>query len=255
MRGLIADPVFLSVVILAAGLAVLAGGGRRTGRALLVMAALGVYTLATPWVAGYMVRAAAGGHADGAIEAAEPQAIVVLSAGLRRQAQEYGGDTVDALTLERLRYAARLHRRTGLPLAVTGGRPDYADSTLAEVMRHSLEEDFGVPVRWFEDRAGNTAENALNTAMLLRPSGIDTIFLVTHAMHMPRSRAAFERVGFVVVPAATVLPSERAGLSPEDLLPQTRSLAASAYALHEMIGGIWYRLGFWYGSDRGTSGQ
>ncbi len=48
---------------------------------------------------------------------------MVLGGGRYRDAPEYGNDTVGEYTLVRLRYAAKLHRETGFPLLVTGGRP------------------------------------------------------------------------------------------------------------------------------------
>jgi hypothetical protein len=34
---------------------------------------------------------------------------------------EYGGDTLGRLTLERVRYGARVAKKTGLPVLVAGG--------------------------------------------------------------------------------------------------------------------------------------
>ena len=50
-----------------------------------------------------------------------PLAIVILSAGRRTYAPEFGGETVDALALERLRYGADVARQTQLPVLVSGG--------------------------------------------------------------------------------------------------------------------------------------
>jgi uncharacterized SAM-binding protein YcdF (DUF218 family) len=41
------------------------------------------------------------------------QAIVILGGGVRREAPEYGGATLGGITLERVRYGARLARTTG----------------------------------------------------------------------------------------------------------------------------------------------
>src|SRR5262245_35691112 len=79
----------------------------------------------------------------------QAQAIVVLGGGLRRNAPEYSGDTVNWLSLERIRYAAALARRTHLPVLVTGGRV-HGGRPEAELMRDALESEFGVPVRWVE---------------------------------------------------------------------------------------------------------
>ena len=53
--------------------------------------------------------------------ARDAQAIVILGGGVRRHAAEYGADTLGELTLERVRYGARVARLTGLPVLVTGG--------------------------------------------------------------------------------------------------------------------------------------
>ena len=62
-----------------------------------------------------------------------PQAIIVLGAEALRDHVEPLGTRVGPMTLERLRSAAALHRRTGLPILVTGGttEPDTAPVGLA----------------------------------------------------------------------------------------------------------------------------
>ena len=64
----------------------------------------------------------------------EAQAIVVLGAGKRTHAPEFGGETVNRLALERLRYAATLARETRLPMLVSGGAPagDTPEASLME---------------------------------------------------------------------------------------------------------------------------
>lgn len=170
------------------------------------------------------------------------QAIVVLGGGRISNAPEYRGQDIPTLqALARLRYAARLQRETGLPLLTTGGTPDGASEPEADGMARVLREDFAVPVRWTEGRSNNTAENAAFTAALLKPAGISRILLVTDAMHMPRSRAIFETMGFDVVPAPTIFFS-RENLSALAFLPGGEGLRRSEHALHEWIGMVWYRL-------------
>lgn len=106
-------------------------------------------------------------------------AIVVLGAGRNLGALEYGGETVSGGTLERLRYAAQLARRTRLPVLVTGGKPDGGTASEGQLMADVLERDFGVPVRWIESRAKNTEQNAVLSAALMAQSEITHILLVT----------------------------------------------------------------------------
>lgn len=168
-------------------------------------------------------------------------AIVVLSAGGRLFAPEYGESTVDGLTLERLRYAASLQRRTGLPILVTGGPMLDEAVTLGGMMAETLRTDFHAFVRWVEERAENTFENAVYSRNLLRQDGVERVYLVTHAWHMPRALAAFEEAGLDVIAAATGfnrLTRPRA----HSFQPNARALADSYLAIHELIGAYWYDL-------------
>lgn len=178
------------------------------------------------------------------IPLAGADAIAVLGGGSYPGAPEYGRDTVNAASLERLRYAAWLHRRTGAPILVTGGNPRGDGSgPEAEHIRAVLEDEFRVPVRWIETRSRNTAENALLTRKVLAGSGVRAVFLVTHAWHMPRARWAFERAGLRVVPAPTHF-SGRVPSGIEAFTPTAEALRTVALVGREIIGLAWYRLQF-----------
>jgi uncharacterized SAM-binding protein YcdF (DUF218 family) len=177
---------------------------------------------------------------DAALKLAD--AIVVLGGGRYAGAPEYGADTVNDYTLERLRYTARLAKETGLPVLVSGGHPFSDDAPEAELMRDTLEKDFDVKVRWLEDRSNNTLENARNSADILRDAGVRRIFLVTHAWHMPRAMWAFSTTGINATAApmgfTTFTSMERNFLG---YLPSARGLELGNLALHERIGLFWYR--------------
>lgn len=131
-------------------------------------------------------------------------AIVVLGGGRYLDAPEYGGDTAGPSTLERVRYAARLHRQTGQPILVSGGKPGgLGERSEAEIMRGILEQEFQVPVRWIEDRSEETAQNAAYSARILDEAGISRVYLVTHDAHMERAASAFAAHGIDVVPMIT----------------------------------------------------
>ncbi len=177
-----------------------------------------------------------------AVAANAPQAIVVLGGGRLRQAPEYGGADVPSLeALSRLRHAARLQRQTGLPLLVTGGQPDAATTSEAQIMAQVLQQDFAVPVRWLETKSNNTAENAIFSAAILHPLQIKRIWLVTDAVHMRRAQQMFRYHGFETMAAPTTFMAQ-GPLRFIDFVPHARELARSNYALHEWIGLLWYRL-------------
>ena len=165
-------------------------------------------------------------------------AIVVLGGGRYRAAPEYGEDTVTEEALSRLRYGAVLFRRSGLPVLVTGGRPDGGGVSEAEAMARILEREWQVPVRWREEGSDDTADNARESARLLKAAGIKRVLLVTHAYHMPRAQALFAAAGVETVPAATVYFSRRP-LSPADWLPQAEGMRWVRLALHEWVGLLW----------------
>ncbi len=175
-----------------------------------------------------------------------PQAIVVIGGGLEHAASEYKTDlTVNARTLLRLRYAAKLARETGLPVMVSGGKPvDMAEASEAQIMASVLIEEFGVPVAWQEVASRNTAENAQLSRNILREQGIDRIILVTQAYHMPRAESEFRKAGFRVLPAPTAFigRGRAACFSLFDWIPSVRALEHVFLLSHESLGMVWYRL-------------
>lgn len=169
-------------------------------------------------------------------------AIVVLGAGRYADAPEYGSDTVSRFALERLRYAARLHRQTALPILVTGGASDGVEQAEATLMRITLQRDFQVTPRWVEPRSRSTMENAVYSRALLARAGIEQIILVTHAWHMRRALWSFQLAGFKVTAAPTAFNTlsrrERGVLG---YLPSAEGLYWTHTALRERLGYQWYR--------------
>lgn len=168
------------------------------------------------------------------------QAIVVLGGGRISAAPEYASaDAPSPIGLLRLRYAAALHRQTGLPILVTGGRPDGAAESEAAVMARSLAEDFGVPVQWLEEASNNTAQNAQLSAAMLREAGVMHILLVTDATHMSRASFVFAKTGLQITEAPTVFFTRRP-LNVRDFIPEGEAMRRSHYAMHEWVGMAWY---------------
>lgn len=170
--------------------------------------------------------------------AAPPGAIVILSADVDRV--RGGGTDIGALTLERERAGASLARRTGLPVLVTGGIVT-APPPVGELMQRSMQEDFGVTVRWVEARSPTTWENAAYSAPLLRADGIGSVYLVTHAWHMRRSLVAFRKAG-LEAKAAPVRMDPWPRLSLSAVTPRASSWMRSYFALHEWVGLLFYSL-------------
>jgi uncharacterized SAM-binding protein YcdF (DUF218 family) len=221
---------------------------------LALAAGLALYALSLPDVARQF---AAGLEADnppldiGQARASGAGAIVVLGAGTRLHAPEYGLPAPGYMALERLRYAAFLHRATGLPVVASGGGVYEGFPPEGAVMAQALREDFRVAVVLEENRSANTWENAAFTAALLKSLGMNDVrkvLVVTHAWHMPRTRLAFEAAGLEMVAAPTGWLSRRGDGRLPDLplslrfLPHAEPLRHSTLLLHEYLGLLWYRL-------------
>jgi uncharacterized SAM-binding protein YcdF (DUF218 family) len=171
----------------------------------------------------------------------QPGAIVVLSADALRSQSPGQPGTVGPLTLERLAEAARQQRLRGLPILVSGGPADPPEKSLAALMSTALQEDFGVPVRWQENRSRNTFENASFSAAILRQAGVPAALVVAHPWDMARALWSFGAVGYPVIPTPTPEGSNPS-LMPAAFLPQIPALRDSYYAFHELIGLAWYRI-------------
>jgi len=178
------------------------------------------------------------------LQGANAQAIVVLGSGRKTNVAEYSGaDTVHPRTLNRLRYGSVLHTKTGLPILVTGGRFWEDDEPEGVLMARSLKEDFKLETQWIENESRNTAENAIFSWEILKKEEIKTIYLVTHAWHMPRAKRIFERQGFTVIPAPTRFEGLKSGnVRFSDFVPNSDALRVSYYFIHETIGLIWYNI-------------
>jgi hypothetical protein len=173
-----------------------------------------------------------------------PRAIIILGGGAVRDGNFMPPrERLHSRTLERVMAGARLARASGLPILVSGGKPEWLTNSEAELMRRVLVDDLGLAVRWVEDRSRDTAENASFSAAILRAQGIDSIVLVTHAYHMPRAQAVFESTGLKV----TASPHDWKGASPDfgelrDWMPNAGAVETVWLALHETLGLFWYRL-------------
>ncbi len=215
---------------------------------LLLFTGVLIYLTALPatrsWLAGFLTTEPLVPY-----EKHKSQAIVVLGGGRHLDTPDFGGDTVNHLTLERLRYAAMIQKQTGLPILVSGGKPFQGDLSEAELMRDVLNREFLGQVNWIEANSRTTYENAQFSAPILKANGTHKIVLITHAYHMPRAMEAFQHAGFSVTPAATIFLDRM-----PETLPAIRwfpSISAAYWnnlMLHELVGRLWYHIRYYRAS-------
>ena len=188
------------------------------------------------------------------------EVIVVLGGGTKTA--DYPRSTVEVNEAgDRTLYAAWLyHQGVADHVLLTGGNiftssittePPEAEDMLAIMQMLNVPEE----AIWLETKSRNTYENALYSRPLLEEQGIDTILLVTSAMHMPRSVALFEKQGFTVIPLPTdFVVTERNWAEVTKLtfrdqlgnvLPTVENLQFTTKALKEYIGMVIYGLRGW----------
>lgn len=185
------------------------------------------------------------------------EAIVVLGGSTRPA--DYPRPWVDIMESgDRVLHGAQLYKAGKAPkLILSGGRiawkgggpPESDDMAQIAVAMGVPKSDI------LEDPTSlNTYQNAVNVKGIVQRENIDTILLVTSAMHMPRALAIFRKQGMNAIAAPTdFLVSERAVAEITgsrqaillSLLPNASNLDTVSRAIKEYIGLIVYRLRGW----------
>lgn len=235
--GILAPPAVFIWLSLAGALIALRW--RRVGIALTLLSSLALYGAATPALSSYLL-ARAEAALPPVVDFTTAQAIVVLGGDVRAGNGAIP-DSLGPLSVERVVLAAQAYRRLHLPVVVSGGRIGRAQASEAALMQAALDADFAIPIARVEQQSRTTWENAVYSARLLRSERLTTVVLVSQSWHLPRAIWAFERAGLRALPwpaPRTARHFARLG----DFLPSISGLRDSFYALHEIIGGVYYRL-------------
>jgi uncharacterized SAM-binding protein YcdF (DUF218 family) len=189
-----------------------------------------LWLLSTPVVADALSRWAEAFPALDLSRATDAQAVVILGGGGQiAMAPEYGGPSAEPLLLARLAYGAFVAHKTGLPILISGGPME------ASAMQATLRRNFDTEVRWIDSQAGDTFENARNSARLLSVDRVRRVVLVTHTTHMRRAVNEFTAAGIEVVPAPMGIISRR-GHGFVQYFPNPDALLHSYAALYELLG-------------------
>lgn len=243
LQTAIVEPPVNLLVVIGLGLVLARGRRRGLGMGLVVAGFLALVALAVPATSRGLLMALEDGLPTTPPADAPPQAIVVLAGDDLHAAPGglIGPPDLGAVTLQRVRAGVRLHRRTGLPVLVSGGVIRPGDPPIGETMALVMAAEFATPAQWVEARSRTTWENALFTADMLRGAGVGSVYVVTNAWHMRRSLLAFRPAGL----RATAAPSHYTGperLDAASFVPSAHAWGDSGFALHEWIGLVWYAL-------------
>ena len=241
-------PLGTSAFLLGAGvLALLFLSRRRVGLALVLLGFAWLWFWSMPVVSDWTRGSLEAPWSQPSAEDLPPVDVIVVLGGAfshkTNSAYPNAGSAVD-----RYWHAARLFHAGKAPrIIVSGGRsPGRGPGmTEAEAGRVFLL-DLGVPADAIlvESKALTTRGNAVFVAELLEQQSIETLLLVTSALHMRRSVDAFRAVGLDPVPVATDFEVSSGDLGLRDFLPSAAALAGSTRAVHEWVG---YWVYWWRG--------
>lgn len=173
-----------------------------------------------------------------------PTTIVLLDGGTdRRPLSPVDFAALSEPSLHRLFTAVALWRGTpNARLVISGGGTGVPHA----ILLRGLAERMGVPTPMIEveDRSNTTWENAMYTSKL-SPAVPRRVWLVTSALHMPRSLRAFRAWGFepCAYPGASLYTPFSASVG--YFMPQSSSLVKTEAAIHEFVGGMVYRMLEW----------
>jgi len=243
-------PLPLALILVVVGTFLLWRRRRVLGSLLSGVAVVGLYLLSTPAVSGWLVAGLEdrfGADSVDTLPAAD--AIVVAGGGVLPPATPRDGPDLTHAA-DRVWHAAELYRAGKAPLViVTGARP-YVDagSSAADSARDMLVR-LGVPADAVVARSDSTStrEDALAArAEIARRAGVETLLLVTSALHMPRALSTFRALGLQAWPA----PTDRQDVEPavrkrRAWLPHHAAFARSNRAWHEYVGMAYYRMRGW----------
>lgn len=222
-------------------------GRRRRGGGWMLGVALAMVWLSATEAAGQLLsralidQVALSQTAVDALKGQSNGAVLVLGGGVHRHLAEYDAGMPKRLTADRLAYGVWLARRSGWPLAFSGGIGWTATELTqpeAEIVARVAAEDYGLPLRWIESSSRDTRENAANSLPQLAAAGVKQVLLVTDDAHMRRAVRAFESVatplGIRIVPAPIGLRDDALS-SFDDWCPSTEGFSRVRNIVYETL--------------------
>lgn len=162
---------------------------------------------------------------------------------------------------DRILYGARLHNQGHAnKLILSGGRVTWRGGGSGEQSEAQDMKQFAMAMNvpeadiLLEGTSLNTYENAVNVQKILQEQSLDSVLLVTSAIHMPRSLAIFKKLGINVTPTPTdylisTQSYENVNTTWQGrilaLFPDAEAQAQFTRALKEYVGFTIYRLRGW----------
>ncbi|WP_298846837.1 YdcF family protein [Clostridium sp.] len=166
--------------------------------------------------------------------------VVVLGGGATLSSPDFSGEgNLFGSAANRLLTAARINKKTGLPIIFSGGQVFKTSGNEANIAKRFLL-DLGITKNdvIIENKSLNTTENAKFTKVILTKNNYTKPILITSAFHMYRAVLNFNNSGiknFVIYPC-DYSTNKNISISFSSFIPSGSSLNYSTIALHEYLG-------------------
>ncbi|MBI3583018.1 MAG: YdcF family protein [Nitrospinae bacterium] len=171
--------------------------------------------------------------------------IVILNGGVSPSGGFRKKPEASGATYSRVFNGVEIFKQCNAKILALSGIGDQKDiEGTANVMK-DFAISLGVPADKIivEPKSRNTFEHTVELAKLFPPTKDLKIGIVTSALHMPRSVQLFQKkfppdaiiplpVGYIYSPLEYEI---------ESLIPSSHTLSKSSYAIHELLGMIWYK--------------
>jgi len=166
--------------------------------------------------------------------------VVVLGSGATLSSPDLSGSgNLSGSAANRLLAAARINKKTGLPIIFTGGQVFKTSGNEAEIAKRQLL-DLGLSENAviMENKSLNTTENANFTKVLLTKYNYTKPILLTSAFHMYRAVINFNNAGIknLEIYPCDYSTNKKLSMDFNSFVPSSSSLGSSSLALHEYLG-------------------
>ncbi len=210
-----------------------------------------LYVFSTPWMANRLESSLESKYPAIPFEQAESADAIVMLGGVFGPQTPEGYLPNQGEGNERLEGSIQLWQHNKAPwLVFTGGRLPWENTQeLESTASTRVAVARGVPSDHIivTPQVGNTVDEAISVARLMRERSWKKILLVTSACHMPRAATLFRDASVEFVPFAVdyrASPKRKASLL--DFLPSAAHLQVSENAIRELYGSAFYKVARWF---------
>ncbi len=243
---LLAQPLSLSFILLAAGLLAGLAGWARTRTLASVASAIVLFLTLFTSTGAVLLQVLEDRIPRAALPEGGPGCIITLGGGFESEVVTARGGF--EMTQAGDRFVETLRLAMTFPQArilISGGDGSLSGAYEGDaVIGPRFFEAFGVPasrvIRETESR--DTFENAGNTQDLLKANNLENCLLVTSAFHMPRSVGLFRKLGLTVLPWPTDYRTTGTASLGLDLTQPSTNAQLMTTALREWTGLAFYHL-------------